>query len=149
MSASSFNGPTVTVATVNDGAEGTFVASGATLQVQGNINVANEFLTLNGTGFNNAGALENVSGFTDTWASPVTLGSNSVISVDGVGDRLIISSPISDNGTAFGVTEIGPGTLDYQGANTYTGLTTVNQGTLLLDAAAGNSLNGNLVIGQG
>ena len=46
----------------------------------------------------------------------------------------------------FGVTKVGPGTLDYTAANTYQGLTQVNQGTLLLDNSSGPSLNGNLTI---
>src|SRR5437588_3140705 len=53
-------GVTAVVATLPDGPGGTVVNSGGTLQVQGNINVSTENLTLNGTGFNGQAALENV-----------------------------------------------------------------------------------------
>jgi autotransporter-associated beta strand protein len=112
----------------------TVVNNGGTLQVQGGINVGNEPLTLNGAGFNNAGALENVAGSSNTWTSLVTLGSNASIGVDGPADTLKIAYKIDDGGKGFGVTEIGPGSLEYTGItdNTYSGLTQVKQGTLLL-----------------
>ena len=231
-------GANVITAVTNDGPEGTLVQSGATLQLQGGIKVPTEFLTLNGTGFNNAGALENVSGnniwqtntndvvtftaatgtvtlafngiqapapnqalaFTATTPAAtlltylnkipglqgnvnvtgavggpflvtfsngtnpalltsvsgpvqvayplgtITLGSSATIGVDRAQDTLTLAAPVTDATHSFGttVTKIGPGTLDYQGTNTYTGLTQVNQGTLLLDDNAGSSLNGNL-----
>jgi autotransporter-associated beta strand protein len=143
------SGVKATVATLRDGPEGTVVNPGASLQLQGGITVSTEALTLNGMGFNNAGALENVSGTSNTWAYPITLGSNSALGVDGPGDTLHVSAPIGDGGAALGVTEVGPGTVDYQAANTYTGLTTVNQGTLLLDDGTAPSLSGGLVIGDG
>ena len=74
-----------------------------------------ETLTLNGSGYNNLGALENVSGFNDTWAAPVTLGSNASVSVDGAGDTLTLNQPIGDGGQGFGLTKVGPGTLDDAG----------------------------------
>jgi autotransporter-associated beta strand protein len=150
ITATGSTGVTVIVNTVNDGPEGTVVNSGATLQVQSGITVSTEALTLNGSGFNNAGALENVSG-TNTWANPVTLGSNASIGVDAPTDSLIVNQPIGDNGLNFGVTKVGAGTLDYAGntSNTYIGLTQVNQGTLLLDKSGGAAaLNGNLTIGD-
>jgi autotransporter-associated beta strand protein len=152
LGAAGFNGASVGVSTLRDGPEGTLVSNGATLQVQGGITVSAEPLTLNGAGVNNAGALENVIG-TNTWATPVTLGSNSFIGVDVNTDTLVINQPIGDKGLNFGVTEVGPGTLDYAGgattSNTYTGLTQINQGTLLLDKSGGAmALNGNLTVGD-
>jgi len=142
-------GVTAVVATLRDGPGGTVVNSGGTLQVQGNINVSTENLTLNGTGFNGQGALENVSG-SNTWNSPITLGSNTLIGVDslGTGNNLTISQAIGDAGRNFGVTKTGPGTLVYSGgisfgvvtSNTYTGLTTVQDGVLQLNKMAGASL---------
>src|SRR5262249_50434215 len=120
MTAAGANRATPIVQTTRDGPEGTVVGSGATPPGQGNINVASEALMLSGTGFNNAGALENVSG-NNTWARGVTLGSNVSIGVDASTDTLAINGPIADNGNGFGVTKIGPGTLDYRAANTYTG----------------------------
>src|SRR5262249_51451192 len=120
--------------------------------VQGGINVTSEALTLNGLGFGGAGALENVSGH-NTWANPITLGSNVAIGVDVPTDTLSIATSIGDLGGNFGVTKVGPGILDYSGGvgtdNTYTGQTQVNEGTLLLDKSGGaSSLNGNLTIGD-
>src|SRR5262249_22790780 len=63
-------GVTARPATVQDGPEGTVVASGATLQLQGNRNMTTEDLTLNGPGFANAGALEQIAGGSSTWALP-------------------------------------------------------------------------------
>ena len=82
--AGNFTGSTVAlVALLLPGdADGTTVASGATLQLQGTNDASGKFLTLNGTGYNNAGALENLSGY-NTWNSvPVTLGSNASFGAD-------------------------------------------------------------------
>jgi autotransporter-associated beta strand protein len=143
-------GVSAVVRTVRDGPEGTVVNRGATLQVQGNITVSSEPLTLNGTGLGNAGALENVSGFSDTWAAPIVLGSDSSIGVDGPADTLSIPATITDNGGGFGVTKVGAGTVDYAGIgdNTYTGLTRVNQGTLLLDKTPASEVQTVTVLGS-
>jgi autotransporter-associated beta strand protein len=125
---------------------GTVVQNGASLQVQGGITVSSEPLTLNGNGYNNAGALENFTG-NNTWAQSILLATSSAIGVDVATDTLVINQPVGDQGNGLAVTKVGPGTLDYKAANTYTGLTQVNQGTLLLDDASGQSLSGNLTIG--
>ncbi len=137
------------ILTLNDGPDITQVNSGGTLQVQGNLTFPNELLTLNGTGFNNLGALENLSGFSDTWDRAVTLGSNATIAVDGNADRLTIDQMIGDGGGGFGVTKIGPGTLIYSGSasNTYTGLTQVNGGVLQLGKAAPSAVQDVYVYG--
>ncbi|MCI0461199.1 MAG: Ig-like domain repeat protein [Gemmataceae bacterium] len=144
-------GTTVATATARDGSFGTTVASGAALQLQDGISVTTERLTLNGTGISNSGALVNVSG-DNTWASPITLASNSAIGVTGASDKLTLSGPIGDNNPGFGVTKLGPGTLEYAGgtgtANTYRGLTQVNVGTLLLNKTGVTALTGNLTIGD-
>jgi len=147
MSASFAGGANAVVATSIIGDGGTVVAAGASLQLQGGINEASEAVTLNGTGFNNAGALENFAG-TNTWSSPITLGTSSFIGVDNASDKLIIPVSISDGGAGLNVTEVGAGSLDYKALNSYTGLTQVDQGTLLLDNATGSpALSGNLIAG--
>ena len=70
------------------------------------------------------------------------------------GDDLTITSAITDGSglRSANVTKQGVGTLVYGGtaANTYTGTTTVNEGTLALNKPAGvNAFAGALVIGDG
>ena len=128
---------------------GTTVASGAALQIQGGIAVGTEALTLNGSGTASDGAFRNISG-NNSFGGVITLASASTIASDsgtltlsgninnggflltetGAGN-VTITSVISGSG---GLTKTGAGTLTLSGAaaNTYTGPTTVNQGTLIL-----------------
>jgi autotransporter-associated beta strand protein len=142
--------------TIVDGPEGTVVNGGATLQLQ---NLAapmtREALTLNGSGFNGAGALENLAG-ANTWDRLITLDSNSAIAAD-PGTTLVIDQPISDDDPvsgltrAFGVTKLGTGTVEYAGAtsNDYTGLTQINEGLLRLNKTGGaQAIIGDLSIGN-
>src|SRR5262249_48222005 len=87
-----------------------------------------------------------------TITAPITFTSNRLFYVEaGVssGADLIINSVLS--GTSGAVTKLGLGTFMYSGAaNTYTGATTVDEGTLLLQKTAGaNAFNGALIIGDG
>jgi autotransporter-associated beta strand protein len=112
---------------------GTIVMSGAALQLQlANAAVTGEALTLNGTGFNpaNGGALENLLG-NNTWAGPITLGSNSSIGAD-PGTSLTVNGSIGDSGSGFNLTKLGTGTLVLAKADTYGGITFINQGILTI-----------------
>lgn len=144
-------------------ASGTTVAGGAALQIQGGITVGTEALALNGSGIATDGAFRNISG-TNTFGGVVTLASASTIASDsgtltlsgnvinggflltesGAGN-VTITSVISGTG---GLTKTGAGTLTLSGAasNTYTGATTVNQGTLIL-AKPGSVLAPAITIG--
>ena len=74
---------------------GTDVASGATLQLQSGTETSGKVLTLNGAGFNNAGALENVSGINTWGTTPIVLASPAAIGVEA--GTLHISMPITDS----------------------------------------------------
>lgn len=142
---------------------GTTVASGAALQIQGGIAVGNESLTLNGAGVTSDGALRNISG-TNSYAGAITFGSASNIASDS--GTLTLSGNINNGGFLFtgsgagnvtitsvisgtgGLTKNGSGTLTLSGAssNTYTGVTTVNAGTLVL-AKPGSAIDPAMTIG--
>jgi autotransporter-associated beta strand protein len=123
------------------------VAAGATLQVQGGINVATEALTINGQGFNSQGALAGIGN--DTWSSAVTLGSPSFIEVVNSSDNLVINAPITDGGSGFGIAKVGSGILTLAKNNTYGGTTTINQGTLRADGPNPTNTVGNVLLNGG
>ena len=130
---------------------GTTVVSGATLQLQNNITVGAEALSLTSTGFGGAGALQNVNGTnsyggaitvgaggtrinsdsgTLTLAGNITLGAET-LTVGGAGNTTQ-SAIISGTG---GLTKDGAGILLLSGANSYSGATTISAGTLRLNAS--------------
>jgi autotransporter-associated beta strand protein len=102
----------------------TTVSSGATLQLQGGLTIA-ERITLNGVGAAGAtGALESVAG-ANTWTGTISLASASTIAIDA--GQLTISGIISGVGS---LSQAGAGTLIVSALNTYSGGTTVSSGTL-------------------
>jgi autotransporter-associated beta strand protein len=140
-------------------------ATGAALELQGNISVGAEALTLNGTGVSEAGALRNISG-NNTYGGLVTLGSASRINSDSGTLSLTNAATITGNtfgltvggagdtvlnsilGTTSGsLTKDGAGKLTLGGANTFTGLTTVSNGTLAY--GVGNALSSGAVTVNG
>lgn len=140
-------------------AGGTTVSSGATLQLQNNITIGNEALTLRGVGATGQnGALVNVSG-TNNYGGLLTLGAASTISSDSgtlnltnigtiTGATFGLTLRGSGNGTVASIigttsgtlTKSGTGTWTLTGANTFTGATTVNGGTLTLAAGSTGAL---------
>jgi fructan beta-fructosidase len=69
------------------------------------------------------------------WASALNInltGSNGAVTFDTATNTITLSGTLSGSG---GLTKSGSGTLDLAGANSYTGNTTVNAGTLELDVA--------------
>ncbi len=79
--------------------------------------------------------------------APVTLGNNLGITVTNSGDSLTMSGAIGQVSSAS-LTKAGAGTLVLSGANTFTGTTTLNAGTLSVGADA-NLGNGNTLIFNG
>ena len=128
------------------------VTRGAALQIQGTNLISNVF-TLSGTGISNDGALRNVSGV-NLLSGAITLGNVTRINSDagllviggatgglagagyaltigGAGDTSFFSSGVL-SGVGTSVTKEGAGTLKMYAGNTYTGLTNLNGGTILL-----------------
>ncbi len=131
----------------------TVVANGATLTIGNNAANVPESITINGTGINaSVGALaaNSCSGGCSV-SGPITLGSNSAVGSFSPSDNLTLSGGIS--GGANGPTKVGPGTLVLTANNnTYTGTTTVNAGTLLVNgsqAASSVNLTGGTLGGVG
>jgi autotransporter-associated beta strand protein len=115
-------------------AAGTSVTSGATLQLQDNITVGNEALTLNGAGLNSAGAVNNISG-NNAWSGTITLASGSTIGT--ASGTLSLSNPNAIAAGTNALTLVGgsTGVLNLVGTHLSTGITTLSSGTLLLGAA--------------
>ncbi|MES2694772.1 MAG: autotransporter-associated beta strand repeat-containing protein, partial [Verrucomicrobiota bacterium] len=109
------------------GTLGVTVASGAALQLQGNLTVSGQPLTINGPGFSSTnGALRSLSG-DNTWTGNVTIGNASLIQVDA--GSLTFSGAVDGSGN---VSKAGPGNLILSGAGTLTGTAAINAGTLTL-----------------
>ena len=115
-------------------AGGTTVSSGGVLDLNGRA-VGAETLSLAGTGISSTGALINSNASAASQSAAVTLASNTTI---GAGD--ITLGSIGDASAAKSLTKIGTGTLTLGGTNTYTGGTTIQDGTLHI--TAGNSALG-------
>ena len=127
-------------------AAGTSVAANTALQLQNDITITGEALSITGSGLSSTGALRNISG-NNTWTGDATLTGNTTfgsdaglltfsgniinstrtLTITGAGDTTI--SGVIGNGSG-GVSKTGAGTLTLTGANTYTGGTTVTAGVL-------------------
>ena len=119
------------------------VTSGASLDLNGLAITNTNALTLNGVGTGSLGALLNTSATAASYAGAITLGSDST--VGGSGGGITLGNTISGN---FGLNKVGSHTLTLSGANTYTGNTAINAGTLSI-ASDGNlgATSGGLVFG--
>ncbi|MGL4551276.1 MAG: autotransporter-associated beta strand repeat-containing protein, partial [Gemmataceae bacterium] len=110
---------------------GTTVAANAQLQLVGP-GIVNEPLSLigngGGPGLNPNGALLNVTG-TNRWLGPITLDGDTTIGAEGATTLDIVGS-ISDTGEGRNLTKEGTGTVQLSSANSYRGITTVNNGVL-------------------
>jgi autotransporter-associated beta strand protein len=141
---------------------GTTIQSGATLELAGNISIA-EPLSLSGSGWDGDGALANVSGANSVTgqislldcttihsASESTLtiaggiqGNNTTLTIAGYGNTIISSPLILGSGSLI---KNDTGALTIAAPNWSTGDTTLNEGTLLIGDSA--ALGKRLVIGS-
>ncbi len=119
---------------------GTTVSAGATVSLLTStvLSVA-EPLTVNGTGVNGLGAIQNLGG-SNTLSSRITLGTDSVVAVP-VGS-LSLSGIIDGTG---GLTKTGTETLTLSGSNVYGGLTTITGGRLSLTGTLGSTAAGTVI----
>lgn len=147
----------------------TIVAGGANARLvfERSVNYTTpEPVTINGAGFGSNGSLMGVGN--STFAGPVTLASASTIGASPAGYTFTLNGPINNNGnnltfrttgntTAGGVIsgsggliKEGIGTLTLANANTYSGSTAVNNGTVLVNGSNSSSavtVNSNAILG--
>ena len=145
-------------------ATGTSVANGAALQIQGDIAIGAEALNLTGSGFSNAGALRNISG-TNSLSGAITLSAATTIGSDagtltlsggisgiqnlalvGAGNTTLSGGIATSTGT---LTKNGSGIATLTAANTYSGSTNINSGTLVAAAANALGSTSGVVVGNG
>jgi len=157
---------------LGDSTSGTVVASGASLELQGNTNVTSEPLDLTGTGFGGTGALRNLSG-NNTFGGTVTLSGDTVVQSDAgtltitgnisAGTRSLTITGSSNTtlaglmsgGLSSTLTKNGSGILTLSGSNAFGGATTINAGTVTVgginavsDSAFVNVNGGSLNVGS-
>ena len=142
--ATTVSGGTLSVQNVNGLGNGTSdssgvsVANGATLDFDFNGTLGNSTAAIGLTG----SAAITGSG-TATVNNAVSLGSSSTLGGTGT---LTLGGTVSDGGNGYALTKTGSGTLQLSGANTYTGGTTINAGTLEADSANALSTSGAITV---
>ena len=138
----------------NGGTNGrTVVASGASLELQNNITVTGESLSIAGTGVGTNGALRNVSG-TNTWTGPINL--TDATKFQSEAGELVISGSI-DNGvpsftqrsTGNGLTVDGPANTTISGPVKLDGANITKTGAGTLTISGNNTSAGNLNLNGG
>ena len=124
---------------------GTTVASGASLELQNNVTITGEALSLAGPGANGTGALRNLSG-SNTYSGAITLTGDTVVQSDAGLLTLNSATPIA--GTGFNLTVQGAGNVEIDSAiNTGVGGSlTVAGGTVAL-LGSSNFTGGTLISG--
>ncbi len=134
------------------------VQSGAALELANDISIGAEPLNLDGNGISNGGALRNQGG-TNSFAGAITIGTSGArinadastsltltggivtaasqdVTIGGAGDTTVSTTAISGAGSLI---KDGNGTLTLSATNTYSGDTTVEDGTLALGDGTNNA----------
>ncbi|MBL9167273.1 MAG: autotransporter-associated beta strand repeat-containing protein [Verrucomicrobiales bacterium] len=118
------------------------------LQSVASLTIVAEPLTLDSTSPGLPAVLRNFTG-SNQWNGPITLlAPESVIEVPSIPRPLALGGTIGGVG---GLTKAGPGVLTLNGnaANTFSGLTKVHEGELILNKPLGEAIPGDLQIGDG
>ena len=111
------------------------VNSGGTLEITAGDTFGAKPVVLNGPGFLNQGAFWD-NAVNATWTGPITINAGTYINV--TGSTLTVSGIISNiAGQTGSLNKLGAGTLSLTSAETYSGATTVNAGTLSLTGGTG------------
>ncbi len=135
----SFDGPT-NLATINALPDGSPV-SGILFNADAGA------LVLDGNAVELGGDIANQSPNTQAINLPLTLiGSQTIDTALG---NVTIAGNIGQSGGGWGITKTGPGTLLLSGANSYSGETTVNQGTLVATNTSALPAGTSLIVGAG
>ena len=135
----------------HNGATMSWIRDGATLALQGGVSLDEHFHVW-GSGVGGLGAVRSLGGNNALTNSPsggagYCLRSDTTVGVDA--DTLTVSGFYEDSGS-FSLTKVGAGTLRLTAVNTYSGGTTVNQGTLSLDSNGGTGrIQGALTVNAG
>ena len=116
----------------------TTIADGTTLRFNGSGLSVSENITATGSGVAGAGAIQNTGG-SNTLTGLVSMTGNTVIASDST-NVLTLNGAIA--GTGFNLVKTGDGGLTLGSANTYTGTTTLRNGTLTAFVNAPNGANG-------
>jgi fibronectin-binding autotransporter adhesin len=118
------------------------VSAGGLFDLNGQNNSLYSF-SLAGTGISDSGALINsASGTTATLTSPITL--TAATTIGGITSLGNISLPGPISGFGMSLTYAGAGMLTLGGANSYSGSTIINAGTV--DGNAASSIPGNVIV---
>lgn len=126
---------------------GTTVQTNAEVQVRSGVGTVSENIRVSGSGVSGDGVLVN-SGGANTWAGNIVMDSSSVLGV--AGGSIDITGVISDAGSGNNLTKEGTGQLILSNANTYRGLTTINNGVVTIKHSSalgtqGTAANGTVV----
>ncbi len=122
----------------------TYIASGATVNLNGQSSAGAEPFVIIGSGIGATGALTNSTGSSSITGSITLAGASSI----GGAGNITLGGAINDGGYGFGLSKVGAGTVILTAANTYTGGTTIGVGAGTLQIGAGGttgSLAGNIV----
>ncbi len=137
------------------GASVTFPSSAASFAVTVDSNVSLGSITISGSGYDITGSAVTLSGGLVATGSSSEIDSNLTLSgyqtINVSAGTLILTGILTDNGSNFGITKTGTGTLDLTGSSTYTGSTNISTGVLQVDGrltssvhlASGTTLDGN------